>query len=103
MSRKKWEKLLSGTDVRGKAIADNNKKANLTEKEAAAIASSFSKWLAERLNKKTENLKIAVGHDSRLSAEKLKNALAAGMNSTGVEVYSAGLASTPAMFMSTLL
>ena len=103
MSRKKWEKLLSGTDVRGKAIADNNKKANLTEKEAAAIASSFSKWLAERLNKKTENLKIAVGHDSRLSAEKLKNALAAGMNSTGVEVYSAGLASTPAMFMSTVL
>lgn len=103
MSRKKWEKLLSGTDVRGKAIADKDKKANLTEKEAAAIARSFSKWLAERLNKSKENLRIAVGHDSRLSAEKLKNALAAGMNSVGAEVYSAGLASTPAMFMSTVL
>ncbi|CCU78538.1 Phosphomannomutase [Halanaerobium saccharolyticum subsp. saccharolyticum DSM 6643] len=103
MSGIKWKKLLSGTDVRGKAISDQKKKANLTEDAAAGIGFSFVKWLAVELDKEAKELKIAVGHDSRLSADKLKKALAKGMEIAGAECLSADLASTPAMFMSTVL
>jgi len=103
MSEINWEKLLSGTDVRGKAIADQIKKANLTEEAAFGIGLSFGRWLSAHLDKKSSDLKIAVGHDSRLSAKKLLNALAHGINTAGAESFSAGLASTPAMFMSTVL
>ena len=96
MSKIKWEKLLSGTDVRGKAISDQNKKANLTADAAVGIGFSFVEWLAAELNKDAKELKIAVGHDSRLSADKLKKALAKGMKTAGAECLSADLASTPA-------
>jgi phosphomannomutase len=103
MSEINWGKLLSGTDVRGKAISDKNRPANLTEEAAFGIGYSFVQWLADSLNKKNNELKIAVGHDSRLSAQKLQKALAGGINLAGAEFLSAGLASTPAMFMSTVL
>lgn len=103
MSKVKWKKLLSGTDVRGKAISDKKKEANLTEEAAAGIGFSFVKWLAATKDKQENELKIALGHDSRLSAEKLKIALAQGIKMAGADVYSAGLASTPAMFMATVL
>lgn len=103
MTKIKWEKLLSGTDVRGKAIETDGKKPNLTEDAAVGIGFSFVKWLENNLDKKSGKIKVAVGHDSRLSADRLKLALAAGMEAAGAAVYSAGLASTPAMFMSTVL
>jgi phosphomannomutase len=103
MSEIKWEKLLSGTDVRGKAISDEQKKANLTEEAAFGIGFSFVKWLSDKLDKKNSELQIALGHDSRLSAEKLQNALAGGIKTAGAKCLTAGLASTPAMFMSTVL
>lgn len=103
MSKIKWARLLSGTDVRGKAISDADKKANLTEEAAVGIGFAFAKWLANNLNKDQKELKIAVGHDSRLSADKLKKSLAQGINAAGAGFLSAGLASTPAMFMSTVL
>ena len=103
MSKIKWEKLLSGTDVRGKAIETESGKVNLTKEAAVGIGFSFVSWLAEKLDLNSSELKIAVGHDSRLSADKLKKALAEGMNLAGAKVYNADLASTPAMFMSTVL
>jgi phosphomannomutase len=103
MSKINWEKLLSGTDVRGKAIATDGKKPNLTDAAAVGIGFSFVKWLADKLNKEAEQIELAVGHDSRLSADKMKLALAKGIKLAGATVYSAGLASTPAMFMSTVL
>ncbi|SIR04626.1 phosphohexomutase domain-containing protein [Halanaerobium kushneri] len=103
MSNINWKKLLSGTDVRGKAIATENEEANLTAEVAVGIGFSFVSWLKDNLDQKQQKLKVAIGHDSRLSAEKLKDALACGMELAGARVYSTGLASTPAMFMSTLL
>lgn len=103
MTKIKWNKLLSGTDVRGKAIATDGEKPNLTEETAVGIGFSFVKWLENNLNKDSQNIELAVGHDSRLSADRLKSALAEGMKMAGAKVYSAGLASTPAMFMSTVL
>ena len=103
MSNIQWKKLLSGTDVRGTAIAAEGKKANLTEEVAAGIGFIFVNWLAANLDRENEEIEVAVGHDSRLSADRLKKALAQGIKLAGAEVYSAGLASTPAMFMSTIL
>ncbi|TDO83503.1 phosphomannomutase [Halanaerobium saccharolyticum] len=103
MSKIKWEKLISGTDVRGKAIAAEGEEANLTENAAEGIGFSFVKWLEDNLNKESREIKLAIGHDSRLSADSLKFALARGMKLAGADVYSTGLASTPAMFMSTVL
>ncbi|MFN2339986.1 MAG: phosphomannomutase/phosphoglucomutase [Halanaerobium sp.] len=103
MSKIEWEKLLSGTDVRGKAIATKGKKPNLTAAAAVGIGFSFVKWLEAELNKDSREIELAVGHDSRLSADKMKLALARGIKLAGATVYSAGLASTPAMFMSTVL
>lgn len=98
-----WKKLLSGTDVRGKAIDTEGEKSNLTEEAAVGIGYSFVNWLSKKLDLENEKLEIAVGHDSRLSADKLKKALARGINTAGAKVYNADLASTPAMFMSTVL
>lgn len=98
-----WKKLLSGTDVRGKALASEGEKANLNLKAARGIAYSFADYIAQKMAKKTEELKIAVGHDSRLTAEKMKKGLIEGFKLQKVSVYDAGLASTPAMFMATVL
>ena len=103
MSKIKWKKLLSGTDVRGKAIASNGKEPNLTEEVTVGIGFAFVKWLEKNSEKKSKEIKLALGHDSRLSADKLKQALAKGFKLADAKGYSAGLASTPAMFMSTVL
>ena len=60
--------LKSGTDLRGVAIAGKSP-VTLTDEAAAAATAGFVLYLRKR----TENrrLKIAVGHDSRLSAERL--------------------------------
>jgi phosphomannomutase len=47
-------------------------------------------------------LRVAVGHDSRLSAQQIKTAVFQGLERGGCAVFDCGLASTPAMFMSTV-
>jgi len=61
---------------------------------------SFAVWVKEKLE--IELPRISVGHDSRLSAPALKKAVAEGIEAAGGEVGDCGLASTPAMFMSTV-
>uniref|UniRef100_A0A453K0H9 phosphoglucomutase (alpha-D-glucose-1,6-bisphosphate-dependent) n=1 Tax=Aegilops tauschii subsp. strangulata TaxID=200361 RepID=A0A453K0H9_AEGTS len=97
-------KLQNGSDIRGVAIAGvEGEPVNLTELVAEAIAAAFAAWL---LNKKKADglrrLRISVGHDSRISAHKLQNAITHGITAAGHDVLQFGLASTPAMFNSTL-
>lgn len=76
---------------------------NLTAGVAEAIAAAFADWLVERKKVDTSNkLRISVGHDSRISAELLQAAVARGITRAGLEVVLYGLASTPAMFYSTI-
>ena len=75
-------------------------RAELTEKEAARIAAAFSHWLAVKRDK--ESLRIGVGMDSRLTGPALKEAIIRGLRDTGADVFDCGMASTPAMFMSTV-
>ncbi|KAM0927715.1 hypothetical protein ACQ4PT_002718 [Festuca glaucescens] len=97
-------KLQNGSDIRGVAIAGvEGEPVNITEPGTEAIAAAFAAWL---LNKKKSDglrrLRISVGHDSRISAHKLQNAVTHGITSAGHDVLQFGLASTPAMFNSTL-
>uniref|UniRef100_J3MKG9 phosphoglucomutase (alpha-D-glucose-1,6-bisphosphate-dependent) n=2 Tax=Oryza brachyantha TaxID=4533 RepID=J3MKG9_ORYBR len=97
-------KLQNGSDIRGVAVAGVvGEPVNLTEPVTEAIAIAFAAWL---LNKKKEDgwrrLRISVGHDSRISAQKLQNAVTLGITNAGHDVLQFGLASTPAMFNSTL-
>ncbi|XP_072988911.1 uncharacterized protein [Typha latifolia] len=97
-------KLQNGSDIRGVAVAGvEGEPVNLTEPVTEAIAAAFAAWL---LNKKktdgSKRLKISIGHDSRISAQKLQDAVSHGIAGAGLDVVQYGLASTPAMFNSTL-
>lgn len=100
MLEKQWNHLKSGTDVRGKAVAENPDEIELTDKAVGSIAAAFALWLSEK-KKKTE-LTVAVGHDSRISAQRIKTAVCSALINCGVTVYDCGLSSTPAMFMTTV-
>ena len=91
--------LISGTDVRGVAMGGQ---AELTAEATARIAAAYGHWLAGKQDKETGTLRISVGMDSRLTGPALKEAIIQGLCDTGAAVYDCGMASTPAMFMSTV-
>ncbi len=94
-------KLKSGTDVRGVAVKTDTEEIELTDEIVEKICIAFSKWIKLKENK--EDIKISVGHDSRISAERIKNAAIKAFKKEGLTVYDFGLASTPSMFMSIVL
>lgn len=98
-----WSKLKSGTDIRGNAIKHENNEIQLTEEVAEAIGKSFITWLSRHKDQSVKNLLVSVGVDSRLSGDKLKKNIIKGITGFGADVYDCGMASTPAMFMSTTL
>ena len=98
-----WNKLQNGSDIRGIAIAGvPNEHVNLTPEVAKILGQAFAIWLSQTLNKSPTALTISVGRDSRLSGAELMQAVTEGINSVGSRVYDFAMASTPAMFMSTI-
>ncbi len=96
-------KLQNGSDIRGTAIPlEGGKEVDLTGEAAQSIGGAFASWLAERLDEPCAALRIAVGRDTRLSGGALSASLAAGIAEAGAEVTDVGLATTPAMFMTTV-
>ncbi|KAH9768343.1 phosphoglucomutase [Citrus sinensis] len=97
-------KLQNGSDIRGVAIGGvEGEPVSLTEPVTEAIAAAFAAWLLEK--KKADapkRFKISIGHDSRVSAQMLQDAVSRGITGAGLDVVQYGLASTPAMFNSTL-
>lgn len=94
-------KLQNGSDIRGVAVEGvAGESVNLTSEAVNRIAGGFVKFLTNKLGK--QDLKIAIGHDSRISAPKLLQAACEALTAHGVEVLNCSLASTPAMFMSTV-
>ncbi|MCH4187815.1 MAG: phosphomannomutase/phosphoglucomutase [Megasphaera sp.] len=92
-------KLQNGSDIRGVAVS-GNETVTLYPESVNRIAAAYVSFLAEKLGKKPNDLRIAVGHDSRISTTMMKQAVLEGLVSTGVAAFDCGLASTPAMFMS---
>ncbi|XP_008791549.1 phosphoglucomutase-like isoform X2 [Phoenix dactylifera] len=97
-------KLQNGSDIRGVAVAGVvGEPVSLTEPVAEAIAAAFADWLlVKKKPAESKRLRVSIGHDSRISAQKLQDAVSRGICSAGVDVIQYGLASTPAMFSSTL-
>ncbi len=90
--------LRNGTDVRGTAIGGvEGDPVTLTDRAVRRIASAFYRWLQTKTGK--DRPVIAVGYDSRLSADRLCRAVEEGITALGGDVYVTGLSSTPSMFM----
>lgn len=98
-----YSKLQNGSDIRGVAIdAGDGKAVNLDYDTTVRLTAGFAQWLSGKTGKALEELTISVGHDSRLTADALKEAICDSLVPLGVRVFDCGLASTPAMFMSTI-
>lgn len=96
-----YQKLQNGSDIRGVAMEGIEGQAvNLTKEVCRNIGRGFAVWLSKKLGK--TDLSIAIGRDSRLSGEDLLLWAARAMADQGATVYDVGMASTPAMFMSTI-
>ena len=94
--------LKSGTDIRGYASDLGGKSIELTDEAVEDIISAFVVWYIDRFSKDPGELKIAIGHDSRITADRICRAAVKALNESGVTVLDCGLASTPAMFMTTV-
>ena len=98
-----WNKLQNGSDIRGVAIEGvPNENVNLTPEVAKILGQSFASWLSQKLNKSTDKLTIGVGRDSRISGPIIMQSVIDGITSIGSHVNDFEMASTPAMFMSTI-
>ncbi|XP_068652904.1 uncharacterized protein [Aristolochia californica] len=99
-----FRKLQNGSDIRGVAVAGvEGEPINLTEPVAEAIGTAFAAWLVnQKKDDGSRRLRVSIGHDSRISAQKLQDAVSRGLARAGLDVIHYGLASTPAMFNSTL-
>ena len=63
-----FTRVQNGNDVRGAAIATEDEKKTLTPGLVSFIAAAFAQFLSEKTGKKKEDLRIGVGHDSRVTA-----------------------------------
>ncbi len=90
-------KLQNGSDIRGIALGEGT---NLTPEAASLLAGAFVSWLKQKSDR-TE-ITVAIGMDSRLTGPALKAACIDGFSAAGAAVIDCGMASTPAMFMTTV-
>lgn len=104
--------LQNGSDIRGVALAaeGSRNRITLTPSRSAEIAGAFARWLKRMRSEETATasvparaLRVAVGRDPRLSGAQLRDAVIFALQKEGCEVFDVGLATTPAMFMSTVL
>lgn len=94
-------KLQNGSDVRGVAIEGvPDEPVTLTPEYANRIVQAFAKWLANKSGKNITDLKIAVGHDSRITATMIKEQALKAITAQGATAIDCSMATTPAMFMS---
>ena len=96
-----YKKLQNGSDIRGVALEGiEGQHINLTEQACRDIGRGFALWLVNKTGKK--DLRVAIGRDSRLSGPALCGWISEAMVQQGLNVTNFGMASTPAMFMSTV-
>jgi len=101
---KDYRKLQNGSDLRGIALPGvPGEEVNLTPAIAKDFGTAFALWIAQRTGKAVADITVAVGRDSRLSGPDIQQGTIEGLTAAGVKVLHCGMASTPAMFMSTVL
>lgn len=92
--------LQNGSDIRGVASNIFGKEPNVTAGRVRAIVCSFARDVSRTLGRP---VRVAIGRDSRISGPLLEKAAAAGVLDAGMQATVFGLATTPAMFMATVL
>lgn len=98
-----WTALQNGSDIRGVALEGVADEAvNLTPEVVNILGKAFVQWLEQKQGTAAADLTVSIGRDSRLSGEMLIKAAIEGISSLGATVYDFDIASTPAMFMSTV-
>ena len=96
-----YRHLQNGSDIRGVAlegVAGEN--VTLTEDAVRHIARGFAAWLRKKTGK--DDPCVSVGRDSRLSGESIAGWLTDELSRLGLDSADMGLATTPAMFMTTV-
>ncbi|KAG9456757.1 hypothetical protein H6P81_001265 [Aristolochia fimbriata] len=97
------KRLQNGSDVRGVAIeGEKGRIVDMTPRAVQAIGESFGEWVADGVES-SEEVRISVGRDPRISGRVLSTALFSGLAAVGCKVFDMGLATTPACYMSTVL
>lgn len=100
---KTYLKLQNGSDIRGIACEGPNGEAvNLTEGAVRYIGMAFAGWLSNQTGKKPAGMKVGVGRDSRITGPDLMEVFMQGIRLSDACAVDCGMASTPAMFMSTI-
>ena len=95
--------LKSGTDVRGVAVAtEKYPEIQLTDDVVKYISTAFIKFLSKKTGKAYSDLMVSVGHDSRISADRIRDAVISVVSDMGVNILNCSYCSTPAMFMTTV-
>ena len=84
------ENIFRAYDIRGNAYED------LTDDVVQKIGSVLGDYVV-----KAGDQSIYVGHDSRLSKDRIKKNLIVGITSVGVDVYDLGLVPTPMVYYAT--
>lgn len=90
MREEDFLKLKSGTDVRGTALGE---KTDLTDEAVDAIVRAFLYWIEEKTGNRAKI--IAVGHDSRLSAERICKTAVSAAQASGADVLFCGCPPRP--------
>ena len=100
---KDYKALQNGSDIRGIAMNGvEGQDINLTKEAASDLTFGFLSWLSEKTKKNISELTIAVGRDSRISGPDLMGAVISSASAAGATIFDCGMASTPAMYMSTV-
>jgi phosphomannomutase len=98
-----WNALQNGSDIRGIALEGiAGEDVNLTIQVAGKIGLAFAEFISGKLNIPVNKLHISIGRDSRISGPGLARAIIDQLLSLGCSVSDYGIASTPAMFKSTI-
>lgn len=86
-----WKQFKSGTDIRGVAVDGvEGEPLNLTDEVIEKITSAYTLWLSEKADKPCSELKISIGHDSRISAQRIRDAAVRSLSLAGVHVLDCG-------------
>lgn len=93
--------LQNGSDIRGIAITAEGYTANLEQQQVERIAKGIITWLKQEKGVAHTPVTIAIGQDSRLSGESIKQWLMDAFITEDIHVIDVGLSTTPAMFMAT--
>ncbi len=100
MAQFDWTILQNGCDIRGVAMNGIiGEEVTLSRERVGIIGDAFVRWLWKRCGEKS--LRIAIGMDCRITSPDFMEELEYQITKLGCDVLNCGLASTPAMFLST--